>query len=259
MSGTARKWDDLNTRITTAIVLIAVAGGALLLGGVALTLIAALACGLMFWELAQMISPPQRRAPIVLGIISGVAVLSLLSPVPFIAVAVLPVLLGAVWLRKDRLIFLFYGALIMLGCLSVVLTRNVSAMHVVWLVTVVIASDVAGYVFGRLLGGPKFWPRVSPKKTWSGTIGGWISAACVGVGFAGALGGNIIIASVILCFAAQLGDIAESAIKRHVGIKDSSNLLPGHGGLLDRFDGMIAAFAVWILLAPLVVASAGVN
>lgn len=254
-----RKWDDLNARIMTAVALAIVAGGSIMLGGIALMLVVALACGLMFWELAQMLCPQQDRIARVLGVFGAVTILSLLSPVPIFAIAALPVLVGTLLLKNGRLIFLLYGAFIMLGCLSVLFTRDILPVHMIWLVVVVIASDVAGYLFGRLLGGPKFWPRVSPKKTWSGTVGGWLAAAAVGAGFAGMLGWNVVAASVVLCFAAQMGDIGESAIKRHAGIKDSSSLLPGHGGLLDRFDGMIAAFAVWVVLAPLVIRSAGGN
>jgi phosphatidate cytidylyltransferase len=119
-----------------------------------------------------------------------------------------------------------------------------------WLLIVVIVTDVAGYFAGRILGGPKFWPAVSPKKTWSGTIAGWFGAALVGAVFAGLYGGGITVVgvSVAVAFASQLGDIAESAIKRHVGVKDSSNLIPGHGGLLDRFDGMLGAALLLIIV-----------
>jgi phosphatidate cytidylyltransferase len=96
---------------------------------------------------------------------------------------------------------------------------------------------------------------VSPKKTWSGTVAGWLGGAAVGAAFAGATGAGVglIGVSVAVAMAAQMGDIAESAIKRHVGAKDSSTLLPGHGGLLDRFDGMLGA-SVFVLIAGQVVA-----
>jgi phosphatidate cytidylyltransferase len=111
-------------------------------------------------------------------------------------------------------------------------------------------SDVAGYFAGRMLGGPKFWPRVSPKKTWSGTIAGWIGAALVGAIWAAWLdaGWETIGISVALAMMAQMGDIAESAVKRKVGVKDSSNLLPGHGGLFDRFDAMLGAALMLLVI-----------
>jgi phosphatidate cytidylyltransferase len=120
----------------------------------------------------------------------------------------------------------------------------------VWLVMIVVVTDVAGYFAGRVLGGPKFWPKVSPKKTWSGTIAGWIGAAIVGAifGMNSGVWGAILLASVLLSFASQFGDIAESAIKRKMGVKDSSALIPGHGGVLDRFDGMLGASIGFLVL-----------
>jgi phosphatidate cytidylyltransferase len=136
------------------------------------------------------------------------------------------------------------------GFSLIALRDDFGIIWMAWLLIVVIVTDVAGYFAGRILGGPKFWPAVSPKKTWSGTIAGWFGAALVGAVFAGLYGGGITVVgvSVAVAFASQLGDIAESAIKRHVGVKDSSNLIPGHGGLLDRFDGMLGAALLLIIV-----------
>ena len=100
------------------------------------------------------------------------------------------------------------------------------------------------------MGGPKFWPRVSPKKTWSGTAAGWVGAALVGGIFAinSGVWSAVLLASVVLSLASQMGDIAESAIKRKMGVKDSSRLIPGHGGVLDRFDGMLGASVAFLLI-----------
>jgi phosphatidate cytidylyltransferase len=105
-----------------------------------------------------------------------------------------------------------------------------------------------------MLGGPKFWPRVSPKKTWSGTAAGWLAAAVVGALFAIGTdsGPQLIGISIAMSMASQMGDIAESAVKRRVGVKDSSSLLPGHGGLFDRFDGMLGASVFLLLVGPIV-------
>ena len=106
-----------------------------------------------------------------------------------------------------------------------------------------------------MLGGPKFWPKVSPKKTWSGTIAGWIGAAAVGVLFAsqGMVPWYYAVLSPLIALAGQFGDIAESWIKRRAGAKDSSSLIPGHGGVLDRFDALVGAVlalqALGLLLA----------
>ena len=106
-----------------------------------------------------------------------------------------------------------------------------------------VATDVVGYFAGRAIGGPKFWPKVSPKKTWSGTAAGWAGAALVGLLFSINTGASLQLMgiSVAISMASQMGDIAESGMKRKLGVKDSSNLIPGHGGLMDRFDGMLGA------------------
>jgi phosphatidate cytidylyltransferase len=125
---------------------------------------------------------------------------------------------------------------------------------IVWIVLVVVTSDVMGYFAGRILGGPKFWPAISPKKTWSGTAAGWLGAAIVGFGFwaLGYASAGILLLSPLVAFAGQMGDIAESWIKRRTGVKDSSNLIPGHGGFLDRFDAMTGAVVLVMLLSLLV-------
>jgi phosphatidate cytidylyltransferase len=116
---------------------------------------------------------------------------------------------------------------------------------------VVWVTDIGGYFAGRGIGGPKLWPRVSPKKTWAGAIGGFVASLVVAGGFA-ALGlgktGSLLLLGAILSIASQLGDLFESAVKRRFGVKDSSHIIPGHGGLMDRLDGYVAAVvlaAIW--------------
>ena len=105
-----------------------------------------------------------------------------------------------------------------------------------------------------MIGGPKFWPRVSPKKTWSGTVAGWIGAAIVGAVFVwvGQSGYELIGISIAVSIAGQFGDVAESALKRRMGVKDSSSILPGHGGMFDRFDAMLGASLFLLLVAQIV-------
>jgi phosphatidate cytidylyltransferase len=112
---------------------------------------------------------------------------------------------------------------------------------------VVWVTDIGGYFAGRGIGGPKLWPRVSPKKTWAGAIGGFAASLAVAAGFA-ALGlgqtGPLLALGAVLSIASQLGDLFESAVKRRFGVKDSSHIIPGHGGLMDRLDGFIAAIVL---------------
>ena len=112
---------------------------------------------------------------------------------------------------------------------------------------IVWVTDSGGYFAGRGIGGPKLWPRVSPKKTWAGAAGGFAASLAVAVGFAAFdLGkiGPLLMLSGALSIVSQLGDLFESAVKRRFGVKDSSHIIPGHGGLLDRLDGFVAAVVV---------------
>jgi len=120
-------------------------------------------------------------------------------------------------------------------------------LFIVW------ATDIAAYFGGRGLGGPKLWPRVSPKKTWSGALTGLAAALCAGGLTAGLTGAGdwrlgVLIAAP-LSIASQIGDLFESALKRRFGVKDSGHVIPGHGGVLDRLDGLFAAAALALLIA----------
>jgi phosphatidate cytidylyltransferase len=121
---------------------------------------------------------------------------------------------------------------------------------------VVWATDIGAYFAGRGIGGPKLWPRVSPKKTWAGAIGGFAASLAVAAGFAAfGLGraAPLMVLGSVMSVAAQLGDLFESAVKRRFGVKDSSQIIPGHGGLLDRLDGFVAAIvlaAIFGILRP---------
>lgn len=112
-----------------------------------------------------------------------------------------------------------------------------------WSLSLVWATDIGAYFAGRAIGGPKLAPRISPSKTWAGLCGGVLAALLLGFllhRFAG-LPIQLAAASGLLAVAAQLGDLLESAMKRRAGVKDSGTLLPGHGGVMDRLDGVVAA------------------
>jgi phosphatidate cytidylyltransferase len=114
----------------------------------------------------------------------------------------------------------------------------------IFVLFIVWVTDSGGYFAGRGIGGPKLWPSVSPKKTWAGAVGGFAASLAVACGFAAFDLGRIVpllISAAILSVASQLGDLFESAVKRRFGVKDSSHIIPGHGGLMDRLDGFVAA------------------
>ncbi len=117
-----------------------------------------------------------------------------------------------------------------------------------WLFVVVWSSDTGAYVFGNLIGGPKMSPVISPKKTWSGLMGGIVSAGLAGLITAFVLQKDSFLAlagwSAIIGIACQAGDLLESWVKRYFGVKDSGIIVPGHGGLFDRVDGLLAAAVV---------------
>lgn len=119
---------------------------------------------------------------------------------------------------------------------------------------VVWATDIGGYFAGRQIGGPKLWPRISPKKTWAGAIGGFAASLVVAGGFA-VLGAEkplpALAMGAVLSIVAQFGDLFESAVKRHFGVKDSGHIIPGHGGLMDRLDGFVAAIVLAAILGSL--------
>ena len=124
---------------------------------------------------------------------------------------------------------------------------------VLFLFLAVWVTDIGAYAVGRTVGGPKLAPRISPGKTWSGLIGGVTLSGLTGAAFAAYVGEassvRLGLVAVVLGVAAQIGDLFESALKRRSGLKDSSTIIPGHGGLLDRVDGLVAAVALVTLIA----------
>lgn len=240
------RWGDLRARVLSGIAMAGAGLGAIWLGGGAFHLLVMVCTGLMFWELMRMTAPGKATVAIGLGAVSAGA----LAAAPFLDVAMnagVAVGLGcvaAVSANRLKPTVGLYAAAIVLASVFLLMLRAGDLKLTLWLVLVVVVSDVAGYFAGRILGGPKFWPAISPKKTWSGTLAGWIGAAVVGLALIPAGAMTVILVSVGMSFAGQMGDIVESALKRKTGFKDSSNLIPGHGGVLDRFDALIGAALV---------------
>lgn len=259
------RWRDLQKRFLSALVL---GPGVLLciwLGAEPWTALVALAAGILAWEWVRICQLRNRSLPgvivpvaVLAGVGLGVAERPGAALVVLLAGAALAGLAG--WLKgegaRPSRLFAFGVLYVGLSCLSLVELRHdneAGRANVLFLFMVVWACDIGAYVAGRAIGGAKLWPAVSPNKTWAGALGGLAGAVLVGLGTAQALapGGAWLAMAVaaILGVAAQAGDLAESAIKRHFNVKDSSALIPGHGGLLDRLDGLMAAAPVALLIA----------
>jgi phosphatidate cytidylyltransferase len=132
-----------------------------------------------------------------------------------------------------------YAAAALIASMFVRFDPEFGFAALILILLVVWVTDIGGYFAGRGIGGPKLWPRVSPKKTWAGAVGGFVASLAVGAAFASLDFGKMLplmLLSAVLSVVSQLGDLFESAVKRRFGVKDSSQIIPGHGGLLDRLD-----------------------
>lgn len=256
MSGSGAKmsgqWSDLKVRMGAGAAMVIIGLGGIALGGLIFHLLVALICGLMVWELVGMLRPGVRHVQLQLGALTGGALLiAIYLPAGFaLPLLLAPALVGFGYLERNRTIYISFSVMILLAGYGMMQVRDdLGFGWLLWLVMVVVVTDVVGYFAGRLIGGPKFWPAVSPKKTWAGTVSGWVGAALVGLFFSinTGVGLQLMGISIAVSMASQIGDIAESGMKRKMGVKDSSDLIPGHGGLMDRFDGMLGA-ALFLLI-----------
>ena len=254
--------NPLILRLISAIVLAPLPIAAIWFGWPWLPLLTAAAAAVMAWEWARLCRGGRSGASgavLVAAVVAATAaaVLSGLAAGVTVAVAGAALVWGTALLVHDR-----EPGWIALGGLWVALpcvlllwlagAESAGRTVLLWIFAVVWATDIGAYVVGRRLGGPRLAPRWSPGKTWAGLIGGVIAAAIVGwvtayvLGIAPAL--PLVMVSTGLAIVEQFGDLAESMAKRRFGVKDSSGLIPGHGGLLDRVDGLLAVIPVAALL-----------
>jgi phosphatidate cytidylyltransferase len=244
----------LLTRIISAAVLAPLILLDIYAGGLWLDALLVIAGGLMGWEWARLCGQGRLGAAGVLVIITLVgvplAVASHHAAIELLAGSLLAAVVTG--FSRPRLVpWIALGTLyIGFACLAFLWLRNVPPEGrnlVFWLLAVVWATDIGAFFAGRGIGGPRLAPRISPNKTWAGLIGGVLAAGLVGVLAAGLFGREatlLVVGGMVLAVVAQGGDLLESWCKRKFGVKDSSHIIPGHGGILDRVDGLLAVFPV---------------
>jgi phosphatidate cytidylyltransferase len=256
------KLDRLPLRVQSAMVLAPLPIAAIWFGSPWLPLLTGLAAAVMAWEwgrLCQRGHFDETGVVLVSVVLAVVATAALLGT----GLAIAAALVGAAavfWIARRHADssprWTALGALwVAFPCVCLLWLAGEGAVGratLLWVLAVVWTTDVGAYVIGRTLGGPRLAPRWSPGKTWAGLAGGmvcaaltgWITAACLGI--FPAL--PVILISAGLAVVEQFGDLAESLAKRRFGVKDTSRLIPGHGGLLDRLDGLLAVVPVVALL-----------
>ena len=255
---------ELRTRVISAAVLAPVALAAMYLGGLPFAVLVVAVAAIAFLEWTGMtgaVEPAWMRFGSLLCLLAGLLFLAFADPesgpdwaVGLLALPAFLSLIAGFWRRP----FLWNGlglVYVATPCAGFIVLRQPEPQGwtaILFIVLVVWATDTGAYFGGRSIGGAKLWPRVSPKKTWSGALVGLAAAMVVGA-IAGWLGGVWLVTGLLiaaaLSVAAQAGDLLESAVKRRFQVKDSGHVIPGHGGVLDRIDGLFAAAALAWLIA----------
>jgi phosphatidate cytidylyltransferase len=260
--GDAEGWSaGLRTRVVSAVVMAAAVLLAVLAGPVAFAVFVAAGAAILSWEWTRLCGEGRFGATgsamaLCTMALVGVAALGRPGLALLLAVPAAALIYAMARARRLRPRWVAAGAIyVSVPVVALVWLRfdPHGERLILWLMAAVWATDIGAFFAGRLIGGPKLAPRISPKKTWAGLIGAMASAGIVGVAadllVPGAPGAAALaIAGAILAAVAQAGDLGESWVKRRFGAKDSSGLIPGHGGMLDRVDGLLAAavaLAAW--------------
>lgn len=245
---------NLTARIAAALVLAPSAIAIAYIGGWLWAALVTLAAIGLYVEWLAIVGEARRISVVALGV-AALALAGIVLPFKLSLVALPLGLLAVAALTPERRIWTTSGFIYAAAAeqASIMLRSDPAmgwtALMLVFLVVWV--TDIGGYFAGRGFGGPKLWPRISPNKTWAGAVGGFAASIAVAAGFAAfGLGKTVpmLLLGSILSIVSQLGDLFESAVKRRFGVKDSSHIIPGHGGLLDRLDGFVAAVVLAAIL-----------
>jgi phosphatidate cytidylyltransferase len=249
---------DLGPRVAAAVVLGLAALAAAWISGFVFVAFWWIASVVMLWEWQRMVSSDRLIERVGAGVLGvGLAALFALHQSVLGSTAAL-LLTGCVvgWLASPPARIWAAAGALYAGALVVSLAFLRASPHyglaaVLWLFAVVWGADIAAYFAGRLIGGPRLWPSVSPGKTWSGAVVGALAGAAFGLLLSGWSNriDRLFWLGLATAVVSELGDLFESALKRRFGVKDSSNLIPGHGGLMDRLDAFVAASAFAALVA----------
>lgn len=255
------RWGDLRLRILSAAVMGPIGLACIWFGGAAFVLLVAMLTVGMSYEWLRMCQADPGPRPVLAFAALPLAVFLTAIGYPLYAIGLILLVFGVASFRPatgGHARLLAWGVPY-LGIAAVALTwlRTEPADGrglVIVLLLLIWASDIGAYVIGRAVGGPKLAPRISPGKTWSGAAGGLLASMVVGVIAAALLGEwrHAVVAALLaglLGAIGQAGDLLESALKRHVNVKDSGHLIPGHGGLLDRLDAVLTAAPAAAILA----------
>ena len=252
------KFFDLRKRIVSALFFTALSTAAISIGGLITAIFLTTCVFVLVWELFNICNEEKFKLfslqLIIIVLVSVGPLLQFYNYYPIIALLFSSFVSLA--FKEGRLIK--FLCIIYIG-ISVFLFQNILLSHsgedprltILLIVLIVVSSDVGGYFFGRVVGGAKILIKVSPKKTWSGSLGGVFLAIIVCISLNQLLNyptSYIIFLAICLSISAQIGDLFESSIKRYFKVKDSGFLLPGHGGLFDRLDGLLAAIPIYALI-----------
>jgi len=251
---TKLKNSDLLKRVISSIVMIFLGAIFLGIGGTIFIIILILISAVLAWEILSF-NNLHKHKKILTAIFFALifATYILFSQILSLILLIIFLIFYKVIIKHNNYaqraiyLILIFCSLIALSDLRL----EVGLVQTLWVICCVIASDVGGYFVGRTVGGPKLWPMISPKKTWSGTIGGWLLTIIITYIFIilfKEIEFYLLFCSIFISIFSQFGDLYESFLKRNAGIKDSSDLIPGHGGFLDRFDGMIGAFFAMFII-----------
>lgn len=259
----ARLGGDFAVRLLSSLAMVAVVGSFTFYSPTAFAAMTLVVSVVIAWEWARLVHGPEP-GPVMLVQLGAVAAAGLLAASISPGLGLLALCIGAILalvLSLDRNSLLAAMGVLYAGlpAVSLIWLRSddpFGLRAVVFVILIVATADTAAFLSGRLLRGPLLWPRVSPKKTWSGLLGALAAAAVVGALFWVVVPGGsplrLAAVGAVLAAVAQAGDLAESALKRRFGAKDTGTLLPGHGGVMDRVDGLVAAAAA-VGLAAIVI------